>query len=108
MSPKRHGAAHAERLVDYGQCRLILDVGVEFIATEDTGKTFPAGGVKLGMTISSERPDNHLKDISDDFLFSDAVTQLRRLTDKYRRCRTDGKRPRTSALDQEPNPRALG
>ena len=55
---------------DYDQYGLMLDAGVEFITTEDTGKTFPAGDVKLGMTLSSKRPYNDLKDISDDFLFS--------------------------------------
>ncbi len=55
---------------DYDQYRMMQDAGVEFITTEDTGKTFPAGDVKLGMTISSEGPYPYLKDISDDFLFS--------------------------------------
>jgi aspartate/methionine/tyrosine aminotransferase len=55
---------------DYDQYQMMQDAGVEFITTEDTGKTFAAGDVKLGMTISSEGPYRYLKDISDDFLFS--------------------------------------
>lgn len=57
-------------LWDYDQYAMMQDAGVEFITTEDTGKTFPAGDVKLGMTISSKRLYRDLKDISDDFLFS--------------------------------------
>ncbi len=57
-------------LWDYDQYEMMQDAGVEFITTEDTGKTFPAGDVKLGMTISSKRLYSDLKDISDDFLFS--------------------------------------
>jgi aspartate/methionine/tyrosine aminotransferase len=55
---------------DYDQYQMMQDAGVEFITTEDTGKTFAAGDVKLGMAISSHGPYEDLKDISDDFLFS--------------------------------------
>jgi aspartate/methionine/tyrosine aminotransferase len=57
-------------LWDYDQYQMMQEAGVEFITTEDTGKTFPAGDVKLGMTIATESLYGHLKDISDDFLFS--------------------------------------
>ena len=54
----------------YDQYQMMLDAGVQFITTEDTGKTFPAGDVKLGMLVASDGPYGYLKDISDDFLFS--------------------------------------
>jgi aspartate/methionine/tyrosine aminotransferase len=57
-------------LWDYDQYEMMRNANVEFITTEDTGKTFPAGDVKLGMTISSQGPYGELKNISDDFLFS--------------------------------------
>jgi aspartate/methionine/tyrosine aminotransferase len=55
---------------DYDQYQMLTDAGVDFICTEDTGKTWPAGDVKLGMLVASDRPYGLLKDISDDFLFS--------------------------------------
>jgi aspartate/methionine/tyrosine aminotransferase len=55
---------------DYDQYQMMQDAGVEFITTEDTGKSFPAGDIKLGMAVSSKGPYPYLKDISDDFLFS--------------------------------------
>jgi aspartate/methionine/tyrosine aminotransferase len=55
---------------DYDQYQMLTDAGVDFICTEDTGKTWPAGDVKLGMLVTSDRPYGLLKDISDDFLFS--------------------------------------
>lgn len=55
---------------DYDQYQMLIDAGVEFICTEDTGKTFPASDVKLGMLVASKQPYGLLKDISDDFLFS--------------------------------------
>ena len=55
---------------DYDQYQMLTDAGVDFICTEDTGKTWPAGDVKLGMLVASDRPYRLLKDIGDDFLFS--------------------------------------
>jgi aspartate/methionine/tyrosine aminotransferase len=55
---------------DYDQYQMLADAEVDFICTEDTGKTWPAGDVKLGMLLASDRPYGLLKDISDDFLFS--------------------------------------
>ena len=54
----------------YDQYQMLTDAGVEFVCTEDTGKTWPAGDVKLGMLVASDGPYGLLKDISDDFLFS--------------------------------------
>jgi aspartate/methionine/tyrosine aminotransferase len=65
---------------DYDQYQMLTDAGVEFICTEDTGKTFPAGDVKLGMLIASDEPYGLLKDISDDFLFSVAPFTFEILT----------------------------
>ena len=65
---------------DYDQYRMMTDAGSEFITTEDTGKTFPAGDVKLGMLLASDGPYRYLKDISDDFLFSVAPFTYKILT----------------------------
>jgi aspartate/methionine/tyrosine aminotransferase len=79
-------------LWDYDQYAMMQDAGVEFITTEDTGKTFPAGDVKLGMTISSKRLYSDLKDISDDFLFSVAPFVFAVLTKFISAERTDTRR----------------
>jgi aspartate/methionine/tyrosine aminotransferase len=55
---------------NYDQYAMMAQAGVEYICTEDTGKTWPSGDVKLGMLVASEKPHGLLKDISDDFLFS--------------------------------------
>jgi aspartate/methionine/tyrosine aminotransferase len=65
---------------DYDQYQMLTDAGVDFICTEDTGKTWPAGDVKLGMLVASDRPYGLLKDISDDFLFSVAPFTFEILT----------------------------
>ena len=65
---------------DYDQYQMLTDAGVDFICTEDTGKTWPAGDVKLGMLVASDRPYALLKDISDDFLFSVAPFTFEILT----------------------------
>lgn len=65
---------------DYDQYQMMHDAGVEFITTEDTGKSFPAADVKLGMTISSHEVYPYLKDISDDFIFSVARFVLELVT----------------------------
>ena len=65
---------------DYDQYQMLIDAGVEFICTEDTGKTLPARDVKLGMLLASDRPYGLLKDISDDFLFSVAPFTFEILT----------------------------
>jgi aspartate/methionine/tyrosine aminotransferase len=65
---------------DYDQYQMLTDAGVEFICTEDTGKTLPAGDVKLGMLLASKRAYGLLKDISDDFLFSVAPFTFEILT----------------------------
>jgi aspartate/methionine/tyrosine aminotransferase len=54
----------------YDQYQVLADAGTEFIATEDTGKTWPAGDVKLAMLVASSGPRRMLEDISNDILLS--------------------------------------
>lgn len=55
---------------DYDQYAIMREAGIDFITTEDTGKSFPAADVKLGMVVSSASLYDRLKAISDDFLLS--------------------------------------
>jgi len=53
---------------DYDQYQLLQDADIDFITTEDTGKTWPSADIKLGMVLSSPSLHKALRTISDDFL----------------------------------------
>ena len=56
---------------DHDPYQMLTDAGVDFICTEDTGKTLAGRRRQArGMLVASDGPYGMLKDISDDFLFS--------------------------------------
>lgn len=55
---------------DFDQYEILQSAGIDFITTEDTGKSWPAADVKLGMVLGSQSIYVDLKSISDDFLLS--------------------------------------
>lgn len=53
---------------NYDQYQLLQDANIDFITTEDTGKTWPSADIKLGMVLSSPSLHKALRTISNDFL----------------------------------------
>lgn len=51
----------------WDQYALLADSGIDFVAIEDTGKTWPTLGLKLGALISNRGIYTPLQKISDDF-----------------------------------------
>lgn len=53
---------------DYDQYEILQSSGIDFITTEDTGKTWPTADIKLSMVVASHSIYPELKSISNDFL----------------------------------------
>jgi aspartate/methionine/tyrosine aminotransferase len=65
---------------DYDQYQILQDSGIDFITTEDTGKTWPCADLKIGMLVTSASLYGAVGHIAQDFLVGVSPFNLRVLS----------------------------
>jgi aspartate/methionine/tyrosine aminotransferase len=57
-------------LVEWDQYEILLSAGGDFIALEDTGKTWPTLDLKVGLTLASDRVYDDLLEVHEDLVLN--------------------------------------
>jgi aspartate/methionine/tyrosine aminotransferase len=57
-------------LVEWDQYEILVDAGGDFIALEDTGKTWPTLDLKVGLTLASDRVYDGLLEVHEDLVLN--------------------------------------